>query len=135
MRRERRASGLGRVAALLVSLLSRLCPRPATVSQTELVFEGKVVVLKDIGFTPEGARSVIVTFRVVRAVSGPMPKYVIVETRIPPAPDLEPGMLCMVHASAAAGESAETLAPAVVCGLRDARIRVTTVAEGATAAA
>jgi hypothetical protein len=122
------------VAALFVSLLSRLCPRPATVSQTELVFEGKVVVLKDIGFTPEGARSVIVTFRVVRAVSGLMPKYVIVETRIPPAPDLAPGMLCMVRATAGAGDSAETLAPAIVCGLRDARISVTALAEGPAAA-
>ena len=96
--------------------------------RTELAFEGKVVLVRDIGLTADGARNVIVTFLVVRALSGVMPKYVIVETRTPPAPDLRPGFHCVVHATAEAGAIFDGLAPATVCGVRDARIRLAAAA-------
>jgi hypothetical protein len=105
-------------------LRRRLSPAPLT----ELVFEGKVVLVRDIGRTADGARNVIVTFLVARALSGSMPKYVIVETRIPPAPELQPGLSCLVHATCEAGAIFDGLAPATVCGVRDARIQLAAAA-------
>ena len=99
-------------------------PRPPS---AELVFEGKVVLVRDVGRS-EGARNVIVTFLVSRALSGSMPKYVIVETRIPPAPELQPGFRCRVHATCEAGAIFDGLAPATVCGIRDARIELAAAA-------
>ncbi len=137
MTQGRKETGSRRLVRLLSSfyaLVAGLRARSAGLPDLRFEFEGRVVLVKDVGSTPEGARNVIVTFRITRAISGPLPKYLIIETRIPPAPELEPGMACIVSATTHYGEAAEGLAPAIVCGVREAVIQVAAVPNGEAAA-
>lgn len=90
-----------------------------------LAFEGTAILVKEMALSPAGgAREVVVTFRVHRALAVPAPKYIILEARIPSSPSygLRPGASYLVRAATEDRPPADEFAVGLVASLRDPHI-------------
>ena len=123
-------------AAVFETVRRRVNAAGAARTQSAMVFEGTVVLLKEVA-PPEanGTREVIATFRVHRSSSVPAPKFVVLQTTLPAWERLQPGASYLVQAANGGAAAADELAGCTVRSLRDARVEVIRISRCAAAAA
>ncbi len=122
-------------AAVFETVCRRVNAASAARARNVMLFEGTVVLLKEIA-PPEanGTSDVIATFRVRRSSSAPAPKFVVLQTTLPAWQRLQAGASYLVRAAADGAAAADELAGGTVRSLRDARVEVIRIDSCAAAA-
>jgi hypothetical protein len=137
LRARPQVDALIRLVAAAVEAVRRRVDISAPVRpHSQLVFEGTVVLLKEVAPPgPDGTREVVATFRVQQSASVPGPKFVVAQTTLRASHPLQLGASYLVRAAVEDASPAGELAGCTVRSLRDARLELTQVGSCATAAA